>query len=144
MFSKNDYFEGSCGHFRIQPSSWARVAAAALEPVFDHGLDLYEFDNLELVGAHQNSIKLGNHVWEPNFVSISRRWGSMSAYWVSQDGRLLLRLSDHWSKAERGLTSCGAIRACRWYLDGRPQAPVLWTEHNLALGLIAFSDLRKI
>lgn len=124
MINKNNYFEHSRGVFKMQPTSWAAILSGAIKHT-----STGEFA--------QEAVALGNRKWFPNFVSYSERWGTISAYWVSEDGQYLIRLSDHWSKAPKGIHQCGNIRHCWWELSGRRQSGY----SSLWAGIIKFSDL---
>ena len=144
-----NYWEATCGTFRVQPSSWAAKALAATHVVVEatETMDMvYEYNYS--VKTKQDAIVLGNHTWFPNFVSFNPRYGSMSAYWLSEDGQYLLRLSDHWSEADKGqrVKTCGNIRACWWSLAGHRVSGVFRGkksphEKGFFLGIIKLSDL---
>ena len=128
-----NYFVSSVGQFRSIPTKWVHRI-----------LDAVSFEGRDVtfkVGF--SSIKLGNREWVPNFISASY---SLSIYLVSIDGEYLLRLSDHWSDAQGGLTTirCGNIRRCWWDLTGSIQAPVK-SEYPFARSLLGgitkFSDM---
>lgn len=127
----DNYFNTSKGVFRIQPASWADAAYNALQKGW--------FGKFE----GQTDLTLGNRKWVPNYISESSR-GSLSAYWISENGQWLLRLSNHWSDADRGIktTKCGWIRNCWWELRGRRQPA--YDNKPFTLGIIKLSDLTEI
>lgn len=135
---KTNYFEASRGHFKVQPVSWAWTAFEAVGP--------WEYKDpkgvsMARVYNAQQKIKLGNHVWLPNFVSYSPKFNSLSCYWISEDEKHLLRLSDHWSESNiRKVNTIGNIRYCWWSLEGRFQPSV----QGMHLGLISFSEMTSL
>lgn len=135
MIDASNFFEASKGAFRVIPSKWVEQLKNAIDVVEEFD-DYFGSTNSRVV---MNEITLGNRKWIPNFYSHSARWGSTSAYWVSEDGQYLLRVSDHWSLAQKGVHQCGNIRKCWWALTGRKQAGVdgLWG------GIVKFSDLSE-
>lgn len=123
MVTISNYFECTVGTFKIQPTSWAEKCVAAIN----------------VAELAQGQLVLGNRQWIPNFVSYSERWGSLSAYWISEDGQYLLRVSDHWSAGPVGVHRVGYIRQCWWELTGRkqPGANGFW------VGIVRLGDLKE-
>ena len=128
----NNYFLHSMGDFKVQPTSWAEKCMEALKT------------------DGQYAVKLGNRKWIPNFIS-ENRYGSFSAYWVSEDNQWLLRVSDHWSSApdqrNGDTTECGSIRHCWWRILGRRQAPYtqfLSSGKGILAGVVRLSDMKDI
>lgn len=139
MINSSNYFEKSEGVFKMIPSTWVKKARENCTIKSAEKICPYTGEYLYEKETSQTEIKLGNHTWKPNFVSYNARYCSMSAYWVSEDGQYLLRISNHWSKAPKGVFACGNIRYCWWELTGRKQPGV----NNLFGGIIKFSDLKE-
>ena len=133
--NKNNYFSSSYGRFKVQPTKWAELALRHID---------IECRSDPLTGdrrysSKQEKVRLGNRTWIPNFVSYNARYGSVSAYWTSEDGQYLLRLSDHWSEGPKSVHKVGRIARCLWALDGRPQKAF----NGFHLGIIKFSDMES-
>lgn len=131
-----NYFSSSYGRFRVQPTKWAELALRHFE---------IECHSDPLIGDYagyshkQKQMRLGNRTWLPNYVSYSARYGSVSAYWTSEDGQYLMRLSDHWSEGCKSVHKVGRIARCLWALEGRPQKAF----NGFHLGIIKFSDMKS-
>ena len=136
------YFKATYGCFKLQPKSW-------VEKVVDHikvteVIDYYEGRSYKY---GQTEMKLGNRIWKPNFISYSDKWMSLSAYWISDDGQYLLRVSDHWSKAPKGIKTCGSIKQCYWTIQGTANKSGI--KHPsfskpLWMGIVKLSDMEYI
>lgn len=131
-----NYFSSSYGRFKVQPTKWAELALGHIE---------IECHSDPLTGdpagysSKQTHVRLGNRIWTPNYVSYNARHNSLSAYWTSEDGQYLLRLSDHWSEGCKSVHKVGRIAHCLWALDGRPQRAF----KGFHLGIIKFSDMKS-
>jgi hypothetical protein len=146
MITSSNYFEHSSGVFKIQPTTWAGSAISAVSIEVTYGFDGVSYD--AKVRTDQEPVRLGNRNWLPNFVSYSITWGSLSAYWVSEDGQYLLRVSDHWSSGPVGVYQCGNIAKCWWELAGRRQ-PACYANPGIGnkmlwAGIIKLSDLKEV
>lgn len=63
-------------------------------------------------------LRLGNRTWRLNFVSINDRYNSKSVYYLSEDKKYLIRVSDHWSaRSSPRVKACGWIKSCWWELS---------------------------
>lgn len=141
IIDKDNYFKATCGCFKLQPQSWAEKALdhIEIEVVEGHFDCTYKYSQREMI--------LGNRQWKPNFVSYSNKWGSFSAYWISDDGQYLLRVSDHWSKAPKGIKTCGSIKQCYWTIQGTANKTGI--KHPsfskpLWMGIVKLSDMEYI
>ncbi len=95
------YWENTEGTFTAIPSTWSKA-----------------------VLKKAPRLRLGNRAWVRNFISYSPRWGSLSVYYLSEDGEWLIRVSDHWSEAGSHRTkTCGGIRSCYWTLKSSKHNP---------------------
>lgn len=84
-------------------------------------------------------LRLGNRTWYLDFVSINDRYNSKSIYYLSEDGRYLIRVSDHWSeRTSPRVKACGRIKSCWWELSH--------SKHDIvgrfAGGIIRLADLQ--
>ena len=63
-------------------------------------------------------LRLGNRTWRLDFVSTNDRYNSKSIYYLSEDGKWLIRVSDHWStRSSPRVKACGRIKSCWWELS---------------------------
>lgn len=133
MITIDNYFEATQGVFHIIPDDW-------VEKLIKHFKIHVPADccNKSVV-THQDDIVLDGRLWKKNFVSYSLKFKSTSAYWVSEDGQYLLRVSDHWSKASGGISQCGWIKDCWWELAGQEQFGI----DGFYGGIIKFRDLSE-
>ena len=94
----------------------------------------------------QDYVNTNIGLFEPNFISSSGK--SMSIYWVSEDGKMLIRLSDHWSSVpielKENLKVFKNIRFCRWKLVGNEKTILDNQGRNLVAGIIKFDDMKNI
>ena len=143
MFNKNNYFTNSRGNFnQVHPKMVEKILGEVrsyVEMNFspEEGGWGYRFTDLP------RSIKLGNRIWNYNFMSYSQRWGSTSIYYVSEDETHLMRISDHWSESSVDTNNCGNIRFCYWCLKGNPYRGVKIKYHDKKFfgGIIPFKEL---
>ena len=138
-----NYHLQSKGTFNAVPRSWTEIVLGKL--VSDH-LSLKRWSKDRLVPE----VRLGNKVWRLHFVSVNAHWRSVSIYYISIDGRWLLRFSNHWTTADSRTIKCGSIRSCRWSLKGhvppvdyKSTKSVSMKNHaEIIGGMIPFDELR--
>ena len=122
-----DYFVGTRAEFRALPPSWTRA----------------------LNKARGKAVTLGNRRYVFNHASGS------SWYWVSEDSRYLVRLSDHWSNGCRGdgALNCRWVSSCWWTLSGDRGAVKTglrrgysdgYTPVNLSAGIVRLDAMERI
>ena len=134
--NNKNYFESSKGDFKIIPQNWVKKVLSVVDFHIDDNYNRHFSFNAE-------SVKLGNHNWIPNFISYSVAYNSVSIYFISEDKTHLLRISDHWSTAPKGIKTCGAIRNCYWNLKGtKPTFQVELNYNAVCGGIIAFDALQ--
>ena len=138
-----NYHVQSTGTFKAVPRSWTKKVLGQI--VSDHmSLKRWSMD------CFVPEVRLGNKVWRLHYVSAKPNWKSMSIYYVSIDGRWLLRFSNHWTDADSRTCKCGFISKCLWWLEGH-QAPLDYKSNKQSLrvkhhaeiigGMIPFDEM---
>lgn len=138
---REDYYNGSRGTFNPICSNWVKKIIRNSElRITEHIEDHSSIYSGEITNLPKN-IKLGNHTWFLNFISVNGYWKSVSIYYRSGD--YLLRISDHWSESNTSIKTCGFIRSCYWCLKGNTVQPVYLKNSNNKFqgGIIKMSDL---
>ena len=136
MINKYNYFDHSKGQFTLLPSAATEMFAKAytIEKCGNNTITTQDYVNTNI------------GLFEPNFISSSGK--SISIYWVSEDGKMLIRLSDHWSSVpielKENLKVFKNIRFCRWKLVGNEKTILDNQGRNLVAGIIKFDDMKNI
>jgi hypothetical protein len=144
MTCNDEWWGATKGEFKVIPSSWTVKIRLALESNHQYELDDWTGAIVEdYVTPH--SIKLGNRTYNFNFASGKGYKDSM--YYLSSDGRYLIRVSNHWS----GVTKCSTrtkvchwIKSCWWTLRGVGATSRCHRDEDFIGGIISFSELEKI
>ena len=142
---REDYYNGSCGTFQPVCAAWVgRILK---------GTTLIRTEEMDIDGCVRASgkvkslpqkVRLGNHDWTINFVSVNGYFGSVSIYYRSGD--YLLRISDHWSESNLSVKQCGNIRSCYWRLKGMTHqfSRLNGSDNKFQGGIIKMSDLEYL
>lgn len=125
--TRDDYFISTSATWRALPLPWVRALMTARKQDIS------------------TAVRLGNHHYQLDYKSRS------SWYWVSADGRFLIRLSDHWSSGSSSI-NCGRIRDCRWRLDadcgaihaGAGRDRYGWRPVSYTAGIVSFSSMARL